>query len=147
MMADIDPVLKAQLVFFEGYRASPYVDGSGKITIGIGYNLTDDGVPGSIIDELYTLSVGRAQAGLDAIDPWWRGLDPVRGRALQNFIFNVGQGTYRTFSTFRGLMQAGQYEQAGADLAAQAWYGQVGRRGPMLVSMIQTGQDPDISGG
>lgn len=136
--------MKAQLVYFEGERVRPYTDTKGKITIGIGWNLTDNGLPLDLVDELYLRSVLSAEAALDRLWPWWRKLDPVRGRAMTNLMFNMGPSVFAQFMTFSGAMFHGLWDDAADALQKSHWIEQVGRRGPAIVAMVRTGKDPEI---
>ena len=139
-----DPILKAQLVFFEGEKVRPYTDTRGKVTIGIGWNLTDNGLPLDLIDELYNRAVLSADQALDRLWPWWRKLDPVRQRAMENLMFNMGPSVLAQFMTFSAAMFHGKWDAAAAALQNSHWYSQTGRRGPLVVEMVKTGVDPKL---
>ena len=138
----LDTVLYQEIVRCEGYRAAPYKDGLGNITIGVGWNLTSNGLPSWIITALYNLALEDAEAVLNRVAPWWIGLDPVRQRAMQNLAFNLG-GKLSGFPIFLSDMQAGRWASAAAELEnSEPWFSEVGQRGPMLVEMISSGEDP-----
>ena len=44
--------LEQLLIDHEGYEKKPYTDTVGKITIGVGWNLSDKGLPEEIIQQL-----------------------------------------------------------------------------------------------
>lgn len=140
-----DPALYGQLVYCEGYEAKPYRDGGGNLTIGVGWNLSANGLPDWAIRGLCDQAVDDAVSELDGGYPWWRSLDAVRGRAMVNLVFNMGEGTFAKFSRFHAAMQSGQWATARDELESAAWYGQVGRRGPMILGMISSGLDPHLS--
>jgi lysozyme len=82
--------LKQELTRDEGVRYKPYTCSEGRLTIGIGHNLDDRGLPPHIVDALYEWDIGQAVKDLDHHLPWWDTLGDVRGRALINMAFNLG---------------------------------------------------------
>jgi lysozyme len=138
--------LRKLLIADEGYRAMAYDDATGRppvikgnLTIGIGHNLTANGLPPFIIDLLYKYDVDKAKAGLMASLPWWQALDPVRQRALISMAFNMGNGTLTTFKVFLNLMAIGQYVEAADDLRNTQYARQLPARVERLAKMIETG--------
>ena len=49
--------LRVSLVLHEGYRKYPYIDSVGKVTVGIGYNITDRGMDDGWINDKYNKDV------------------------------------------------------------------------------------------
>jgi len=139
-----DALLRAQITYCEGVRSMPYADTRGNVTIGIGWNLTANGLPDWAISALYDQAIADADAALDHVCPWWRSLDAVRGRVMQNLMFNMGPATLAKFPLFLAAMQAGRWGEASDQLGNSAWYGEVGRRGPLLTKMITSGLDPAL---
>lgn len=134
--------LRAQLVLAEEYRLLPYTDTVGKITIGIGHNLTDLGLSPCVVEAIYTEDVQRAISGVTAAFPWWIGLDDVRQRVVIDLTFNMGLRTLQGFPHALAAMARGDWARAAAELQDSHWYRQVGVRGPRLVQMLLTGVDP-----
>ncbi|HQN14652.1 MAG TPA: hypothetical protein PLP74_21275, partial [Quisquiliibacterium sp.] len=91
-IVDHDARLIEQLRLHEGERRKPYRDTVGKLTIGIGRNLDDNGLRRDEIEYLLANDIADARADLDRYLPWWRGLDPVRQRVLIDMVFNMGMG-------------------------------------------------------
>lgn len=137
-----DPALYAQLVWCEGRESHLYKDVQGNWTGGIGWNFTANGLPDWTIELLYDQALAQSIASLDRLNPWWRSLDPVRSRAVLNLMFNMGPTTWGHFVQFRTKLQAGDWEGAGAALRDSLWFGEVGKRGPMVWGMIVEGVDP-----
>lgn len=137
---------KAQLTPEEGDRKFPYDDATGrppavqgKLTIGIGWNLTDNGIPQEVEDLLFNIATDRVEADLTAHCPWWPGLPDPQQRAVADLCFNMGWPTLSAFGTFLGLMALRQYAAAALDLTTTAWYKEVGSRGPKVVSLLLEG--------
>ena len=131
--------LKTELTADEGKRLFPYVDTSGKLTIGIGHNLTDDGISEAICDQLFASDVSQTVMELDHLVVWWRTLDAPRQRVMINLCFNMGAVKLTTFTTFLGYMKVHDYAGAAEDLKGTLWYGEVGGRGPRMVSRLLAG--------
>ena len=104
--------LRQQLILHEGKRAFPYRCSSGKLSIGVGYNLDDRGLAPLrtaiarhvTVNDLLAHGLPDAEIlrVLDAdilyfetkvagyLGVTWERLDPVRQRVVIDFVFNVG---------------------------------------------------------
>lgn len=148
-MANIDPKrLKEQLTLHEGYKRSPYKDSVGKLTIGIGHNLDDNGLPAPIIDALFLFDVEQVTAQLQRHLPWIFGLDEVRQRVLFDMCFNLGILKLLKFKNTLAAVRRGDYEVAADMMMDSLWATQVGDgpggtydRAERLATMMRTGQD------
>ena len=136
-----DQKLYTQLVLHEGKKAKPYVDTVGKITIGIGRNLTDVGLSEDEVQYLFNNDKARTIKDLDNYLPWWRGLDEVRRRVLFDMCFNMGIGTLRTFKNTLNFIQKKMWTSASQNMLASKWATQVGQRAKRLADMMETGKD------
>jgi lysozyme len=58
-------LLLVELERDEGRRLRPYVDTAGKVTIGVGRNLTDVGITDDDCDRMLAEDIARAEADLD----------------------------------------------------------------------------------
>jgi len=128
--------LRAELEHDEGYRAKPYEDSEGILTIGIGHNLAENGLPREIIMELLDRGIDQAEEALDKIWPAWRTLDADRQRVLLNMAFNLGETRLRGFRRMWAALEAGDYETAGAEMKDSQWYRQVGPRAVRLIERM-----------
>ena len=79
--------LKHLIVEHEGYRKFPYIDTVGKITIGIGYNITDRGMPDEWINQQYDKDIAYFYNQLWEDFEWFRGLDEHRQIVLIDMCF------------------------------------------------------------
>ena len=132
-------LLEAELIRDEGTRLHPYVDSVGKVTIGVGRNLTDVGIS---VDEsalLLAHDIEDACHDLDVHLPWWRNLDEVRQRVMVNMCFNLGIGKLLGFPNTLSLIEAGKYAEAAVALKTSLWHRQVGPRAVRLEAMLETG--------
>ena len=133
--------MRALLTLDEGVRLRPYVDTVGKLTIGIGHNLTDDGISAAVANLLFVEDLAKAQVVLQEVFPSWQMLDPVRQVALVDLAFNLSH-RLSEFETFLLCLKEGVYDHAADALVHSLWYNEVGVRGPRIVAMIRTGQWP-----
>lgn len=143
MVTDNDTFDLAQLMddlqLDEGRELKPYNDTAGKITIGVGHNLTDDGITDAQCDMILSADIASVTASLDAHLSWWRLMPAPQQRVLANLCFNMGIAKLLTFVTFLGLMRAHSFSGAADDLETTAWFAQVGQRGPRMIARIMAG--------
>ncbi|MBU9359756.1 glycoside hydrolase family protein [Burkholderia multivorans] len=130
--------LKAELTLDEGRRSRIYTDTVGKVSGGIGRNLSDKGFRDNEIDLMYQNDIAETEAWLDRNLPWWRSLDPVRQRVLMNMAFNM-QGRLLTFVNTLAAIQRGDYAVAADGMLNSLWAKQVGARATRLASMMRSG--------
>ncbi len=134
-------LLRKQLIDEEALRLFPYVDTMGKITIGVGHNLTDRGLSREIVEKILDNDIADAIIDLDKNLNWWRDLDDVRARVIVDLCFNLGISRLLGFRKMNSAFMMGDYATAAYELKNSHWYNQVGLRGPKLVKMILTGMD------
>jgi lysozyme len=131
-------ILKNRLSRTEGRRSRPYVDTVGKITIGIGHNLTDRGLSEQTIDAIFAEDI--AQAQIDAVKvPVYLELDPIRQTVLIDMIFNMGLDKFLEFHKFIGHLSRRDYNGAADEMLLSTWARQVGYRAVELASIIRSG--------
>lgn len=130
-----------QLKLHEGVRDRPYKDSVGKLTIGVGRNLTDKGLKPKEIEYLLMNDIMDCIDDLNKYLPWWRQLNEVRQRVLMDMCFNLGIGGLLGFKNTLAFIQSGDYEQASQNMLLSKWASQVGQRARRLSEMMRTGQD------
>ncbi|HDR9337724.1 glycoside hydrolase family protein [Burkholderia multivorans] len=130
--------LKAELTLDEGRRSRIYIDTVGKVSGGIGRNLTDKGFRDNEIDLMYQNDIAETEAWLDRNLPWWRSLDPVRQRVMMNMAFNM-QGKLLTFVNTLAAIKRGDYAAAADGMLNSLWARQVGARATRLANMMRSG--------
>lgn len=134
--------LKNSLKRNEGVRLKPYVDSVGKISIGIGRNLTDIGIT---LDEADYLLDNDIKHVLDQVqkEDWWPSVkdNDVRARAMSELVFNMGIYGVRTFRNALTCLKAGDFDGAAKNFLDSKWTSQVGARSDLICKMIETGLD------
>jgi lysozyme len=137
-----DKLLVSELLRDEGFVPHAYQDSLGFWTIGIG-RLIDKRKGGGITraeaEMLKANDIARFRRELDKKLPWWRQLDPVRQRVIQNMAFNLGVDGLLTFKNTLKSIQAGNYADAANRMLASRWAKQVKGRADRLASMMRTG--------
>ena len=131
--------LVSELKRDEGQRLKPYLDTVGKITIGVGRNLTDVGISESECEMLLHNDIAQTLTWLDQSLPWWRTLDEVRQRVIINMGFNLG-GNLLTFVNTLAAMQHSDYAAAADGMLASKWATQVSIRAERLMRMMRIGK-------
>jgi len=132
-------MLREQLIRHEGRRKKPYVDTVGKVSIGVGRNLTDRGLSPAEIDYLFENDIDSCIADLDNNLPWWRELSDARQHVLLDMCFNMGIKRLLKFVNTLADVQAGRYNDAADNMLKSKWAGQVGQRAKTLARMMRDG--------
>jgi lysozyme len=123
----------------EGRKARIYVDTVGKITGGVGRNLSDRPFFEDEIDLMLKNDIKLVEADLDANLPWWRKMSDARQRALSNLCFNLGITRLLLFKNSLILLKAGKWDEAAAAFMSSKWATQVGNRAIRVTNMIRKG--------
>ncbi len=132
--------LKADLVREEGLRLKPYTDTVGKLTIGVGRNLTDKGISREEAMAMLDADVAEVVTALSAL-PWFGGLNDVRQRVMVDMGFNLGIFGLLAFHRTLASIARGDYVIAAKEMLDSQWAHQVGDRATRLAQMMRTGVD------
>ena len=131
----------------EGVETHAYECSAGKITVGVGRNIDQDGGIGLTEDEIdYLLQndIERVMLELVSEYDWFNDLDDVRRDAMIDIAFNLGQTRLRLFKRALAAMEAGKYKDAATEFLDSKWAKQVGGRALELSDMISTGEYADV---
>lgn len=131
--------LRSQLVGHEGLKLRAYVDTVGKITVGVGRNLTDKGLSPAEATMLMDNDITEAVNDLVHTYPWFLGLSIARRHALIDMRFNLGQHGVNQFQHMIAAISAKDYDEAARQMLASKWATQVGHRADDLASMMRKG--------
>lgn len=125
----------------EGFRARPYVDTTGHMTIGYGLNL-DSGITES---EARHLLCNRLQSAIGeaSTQAWWAclGGNDARERAMVEMVYNLGVAGVAGFKNAIQCLCANDFSGAATHFLDSLWHKQVGHRAEVLAQMIMTGED------
>lgn len=117
-MGDIS--LYSRLIAEEGVRTHLYEDTKGILTIGIGYNIEERGLPEDIIHELYKRDLMRCRQEA-AVIPGFLDLDEVRQTVVIAMVFQMGLSRVLKFKKFIAALQEQDYDKAAAEMLDSKW--------------------------
>lgn len=135
--------LTDELFVEEAVKLFPYTDSVGKLTIGVGRNLTDNGISREEALLLLSNDVGKVKAELSG-DAVYSRLDDVRQNVLMDMAFNMGLPRLSGFKLMWAALAEGDYATAAAQMLNSTWAKQVGPRAQRLAEMMRTGQWPEL---
>jgi lysozyme len=121
-------------------RHIPYKDTMGKLTIGYGHNLADNGLKQKFADLVLDDDIADAVYELVSVHPWVEALDVPRQAVLIEMAFNMGM---RRLSGFRQMLQAvrdREWDQAAVEMLDSVWADQVGNRAMRLAEQMRVGR-------
>lgn len=135
-------IFSKHLEWAEGRRQFPYEDSVGKVTIGVGRNLSDRGLSDDEIDLLKKndMDIAIREAGTL---PYWTKLDEVRKIVVCDMIFNMGLKRFKGFIRTNDALREGDYKTAAREMTDSKWYRQTGRRAKRLVEVMRSGVWPN----
>ncbi len=113
--------LAADLERDEGNEQFPYMDTKGKLTIGIGRNLTDRGLSPEEINVLAANDIDIAVDELTRHVPWWTQMSEPRRRALANMFFNMGWPRLSGFKKMLAALEDRNYNLAANEALDSKW--------------------------
>ncbi len=134
----------------EGVRLVPYDDATGlplkqgdtikgKITIGVGRNLTDRGITDAESDILVKADAEIAIEDLDRNVPYWREWPDNVQRAVANMCMNMGWTKLKYFVLMWAALEADDWDAAAAEALDSKWARQVGDRATRIADLMRLG--------
>ena len=96
----------------EGLRLKPYTDSVGKLTIGYGHNLDDNGITEAEADRMLANDAACADLDVSKALPWVQQLDHVRRGVMVELAFNMGIDGLLEFRNTLAAIQRSDWETA-----------------------------------
>jgi lysozyme len=142
----------------EGFRANPYLDSLGILTVGYGHNLQANPLTGAEWRALWDagdIAVSLSEEGAERLlrtaitdceircattFRWWSSLDRPRQEVLINLAFNMGLPRLLGFKNMLAAIGAGDYGIAADELLDSRYARQVGKRAERLAIQLRTGE-------
>lgn len=121
----------------EGVRKFPYVDTVGKLSIGVGRNLADNGISDDEIDLMLTNDIARAEADARFLLPEFESLSEIRKYVICNMAFNLGRKKLSEFSKFLLAVHEERWADAAKEMLNSRWAQQVSERAVRLSLAMQ----------
>ena len=117
--------LVEQLIRHEGERLKPYRCTAGKLTIGVGRNIEDNGIRQSESRFMLMNDIAECENDLLRIFPHWEGFSNSRKLALTDLRFNLGPNRFRTFRRMIAAINNNDWPTASREALDSAWARQV----------------------
>jgi len=124
----------------EGCKLIPYQDTAGKMTIGFGRNLTDNGINLKEAEVLFQTDLA------NAIEDFWKlpfsvilNCNADRRRVLVEMLYNMGLSKLLGFTKMIGALEASDFQLAPDEMLDSKWAKQVGERSRRLANTMKTG--------
>ncbi|MBX9804596.1 MAG: glycoside hydrolase family protein [Alphaproteobacteria bacterium] len=131
-------ILKQDLINDEGLKLKPYRDSVGKLTIGVGRNLDDEGITEA--EALYLLNndIQRVETELASVQ-YFPQLSDIRQRVLIEMTFNMGRSGVMEFKEMWSAIEAQDWNGAADAMLNSEWANEVGQRAVRLATCMRTG--------
>ena len=126
----------------EGLRLKPYNDEVGCLTIGYGHNLSANGIPITIADQLLDSDILNAQKDVLRNLPWVMSLDEPRQDAFTHLCFWIGIGSLLNFKKMLAAAQAGDWQTAHDELLNSNLFNAIPQRATEVANRPLTGDTP-----
>ena len=136
-MSAVTDIAMPRLKLEEGYRAMPYKDSKGLLTVGYGLNLTIP-QPEAIWAAALAAKVAIVEQELQRFD-WYQKLDPVRQSVLLDMAYNMGTGDLLHFPHMLAAIARGDWQTAHDEMLDSQYAKDVGQRAVVLSQMLLTG--------
>lgn len=133
-------IVIAQLKRQEGLRLKPYRCSAGKLTIGYGRNLEDNGISREEAEEMLANDVDAAERAVRGRYSWFEKLNKERQAVIINMVFNLGIDGFDKFRKTIGYIERGDFENAGEEMLTSNWAKQVGGRAKELSEIMKKGE-------
>lgn len=136
---DFDRELELQLIDHEDLKLKPYRCSAGKLSIGVGRNLDDNGITKAEAMMMLRNDLTRTRFGLEKVFPGFLGLSRRRRMALIDMCFNLGLPRFLQFKKMLAAVVARDFNQAAEEMLSSRWAEQVGQRAHTLATMMREG--------
>jgi len=135
-------LLERMLVVHEGYELFPYKCTAGKLSIGVGRNLDDNGLSHDEVYFLLSADMKRVHVELSQFGWFWfEGMNYVRQSAIADMCFNLGLPRFLQFKNMIKALEVGDYETAAEEMLNSKWASQVGSRAIELSMMVRSSNE------
>lgn len=123
----------------EGFRSKAYRCPAGRLTIGYGRNIEDNGI--SEPEAVFLLRDDLAGCSYQAEGfSWFSVLNAPRQVVIISMLFNLGITRFLGFKKMIGALEQQDYQRAADEMLASQWSTQVGRRSQELAIIMRSGE-------
>jgi len=132
--------LEDMLIRHEGLKLKAYRCTAGKLTIGIGRNLDDNGITEAEARMMLQYDIQVAKVRLVKYK-WYVDLNDARKDVIVDMVFNLGLPRFLGFKKTIKFLEAQDYAGAAEEILDSEWASQVGEeRSLELSAMLLTGK-------
>lgn len=122
----------------EGLRLKPYECTAGKLSIGYGRNLDDNGISEVEADALLNNDLDSVCVRLESQD-FWPSICVARQAVLMDMCFNLGWPRLSRFRKMLAALRVADFEAASVEMLDSVWARQVGQRAKTLAAIMRSG--------
>jgi lysozyme len=138
--SDYREIARNMLIRHEDLKTKPYKCTAGKLTIGVGRNLDDNGIRKVEAYFMLDNDIDEVIGPLKKKYGWFERLNAVRKAVIIDMAFNLGIPRFGAFKKTIALIESGQYEEASREMLNSKWAVQVGYRAKELSEMMRSGE-------
>lgn len=135
--------LKAHLIAREGLRLKPYKCPQGKLTLGVGRNIEDNGITTEEAMYLLTNDIHNTIEELENVFEDFPDLPVNAQLVLADMCFNLGLPTLLEFKKMLKAIEEKKWEEAGKQVLDSRYAKQVGERAIYNAHLLETA-DRDV---
>jgi lysozyme len=128
------------MIHWEDLALKPYTDTVGKLSIGIGRNLSDNGISRSEALQMLRNDIeGWVIPSLNEIFPDFDDYSENRQNGLISMMFNMGVNRLLGFRNMIAAIKARDWDLAAQEALNSKWAIQVGNRAKEIANMLKAG--------
>jgi lysozyme len=131
--------LVVRLMAHEGLRLKPYTDTAGKLTIGVGRNLTDAGITECEARTMLDNDINTAFKFCQSRIACFGALNDVRQNVVVEMAFNLGGPKLLQFTQMLTALERADFAEASKQMLDSAWAKEVGDRAVELAKLMKDG--------
>jgi len=129
--------LEKMLIRHEGMELKPYYCPAGKLTIGVGRNIEDNGITESEALYLLRMDIRRCKNELREIFEDFDDLPKEIQNVLVDMIFNLGKSRFLKFKKMIAAVKHRDFKKMADEMESSVWYRQVKSRAEELVGIVR----------
>ena len=122
----------------EGLILKPYKCSAGKLTIGYGRNIEDNGITLSEAEQMLNNDIQNCYAECIKLK-CWNALNEARQAVLLDMCFNLGISRLKNFKKMLAALERGEYKTAATEMLDSNWAKQVKGRATELSEIMKKG--------
>lgn len=123
----------------EGLRLKPYKCSAGKLTIGYGRNIEDNGITLSEAEQMLNNDIQNCYAECIKFK-FWNKIGEARQAVLLDMCYNLGIVRLKQFKKMLAALEVGHYKTAAKEMLDSTWARQVKTRATELSNIMIKGE-------